>query len=396
MSSESLIQTIRIFHYTTGLPVYMSRNGRLVYSLPDEISCAADIAELEDLAPEPAEGENSVQYLITRALEAFLFLYLEEGHALLRVGPFLHEPVGDAQISQLIRRGVLPFGCRKAAASHYAACPVLDEKRSFYSGKLLEALFLARGERLENPQVGARPGVPVEDAYYVQTYDYRSQQFMHAPYAIEQEICRAISNGNTDASKHILAEINRMPKARLASTSIRSLKNSLICSCTFMARAAIAGGVSPDEAFTLSDAYIQCIEQCATTSDLSNFEAEMIEGYTARVQGVKSVRHSGIVNDVMRYIDNHLSEPITVQTIADSVYHNPNYLSGLFKKETSETLHSYILRKRIEESLYFVRYSKNSFAEIAAFYQFCSQSHFVQCFRRFTGCTPGEYRRSFM
>ena len=34
------------------------------------------------------------------------------------------------------------------------------------------------------------------------------------------------------------------------------------------------------------------------------------------------------------------------------------------------------------------------FADIAAFYQFCSQSHFVKCFHQVMGVTPGEYRKT--
>lgn len=202
-----------------------------------------------------------------------------------------------------------------------------------------------------------------------------------------------IANGDSANSKHILRDINRMPRAKLAGTPIRSLKNSLICSCTFMARAAISGGVKPDEAFTLSDAYIQRIEAGSTVKDLAGFEAEMIEGFTERVKSSRSNRFSATVNQAMQYIDVHLSEPLSLKDIACAVFHNPNYLSGLFKQETGETIHGYILRKRIEEAEFFVRHSSDPIADIAAFYQFCSQSHFVQCFRKATGITPGEYRR---
>jgi len=235
-------------------------------------------------------------------------------------------------------------------------------------------------------------GVPIEDSYYSQTMDYRTRQFQHVPYAIELEVCRMIANGDTIGSQHILRDINRLPRAKLANTPVRSLKNSLICSCTFMARAAITGGVKPDEAFTLSDAFIQRIEAAPTTNHLADFEAEMIESFTTRVQAARGSQHSFSVRLVMEYIDAHLSEPITLADIAAAVYHNPNYLSGLFKRETGETIHNYIVRRRIEEAEYFVRHSSDPIADIAAFYQFCSQSHFVQCFRKIVGQTPGACR----
>jgi AraC-like DNA-binding protein len=392
MDLEANIQVLRMFHYATGIPVSLVYDEQTLYHLPEELTCAAEVTGNPALYPAPYPHDANVQYLSTDALETFLLLNAAGG-LLLRAGPVLQTPVGSERLAPLIRANVLPFRCKAVLLAHYAACPVLDDRHLFYAGKLLEALFTTDLGLADMTEVAPHTGTPIDTGYYSQTHDYRTRQFQHAPYAIEQEICRTIANGDSANSKHILRDINRMPRAKLANTPIRSLKNSMICSCTFMARAAISGGVKPDEAFTLSDAYIQRIEASEAAKDLAGFETEMIEGFTARVQAARSSRYSMTVSQTMQYIDVHLSEPLAVKDIAAAVYHNPNYLSGLFKRETGETIHSYILRKRIEEAEYFVRHSSDPIADIAAFYQFCSQSHFVQCFRKAKGVTPGEYRR---
>ncbi|MEN6596089.1 MAG: AraC family transcriptional regulator [Clostridiaceae bacterium] len=380
-----------MFHYATGIPAEMLKDGQSIYSLPEIIPCAARIAGDDSLFPSPYPGDSSLQYLSTPAFETFFLLLTGEG-LLLRAGPVLQSPVHAERLALLIRAGLLPFRSKAELTAHYACCPVLDDRHLFYSGKLLETLFLGDAPFCDLTEVEPNTGTPIDESYYFQTLDYRTRQFQHAPYAIELEVCRMIANGDTASSKHILQDINRMPRAKLANTPVRSLKNSLICSCTFMARAAISGGVKPDEAFTLSDAFIQRIEAAPTTKDLSGFEAEMIDSFTTRVQIARGSRYSATVSQVMQYIDAHLSEPISLSDIASAVYHNANYLSGLFKRETNETVHSYIVRRRIEEAEYFVRHSSDPIADIAAFYQFCSQSHFVQCFRKFTGQTPGACR----
>ena len=391
MNTETRIQLMRMFHFATGIPAEMLQDGRSIYSLPETIRCAARIVGDDSLFPAPYPSDRSVQYLSTPAFETFFLLLTGDG-ILLRAGPVLQSPVHAERVAPLIRAGVLPFQNKAELAAHYSACPLLDDRHLFYSGKLLETLFFGDVPAADLTEVEPNTGSPIDQSYYTQTLDYRTRQFQHAPYAIELEICRTIANGDSANSKHILQDINRMPRAKLANTPIRSLKNSLICSCTFMARAAISGGVKPDEAFTLSDAFIQRIEAAFTTKDLSGFEAEMIEGFTTRVQHARNARYSATVHQAMQYIDAHLSEPITISDIANAVYHNANYLCGLFKRETDETIHTYILRKRIEEAAYFVRHSNNPIADIATFYQFCSQSHFVQCFRRLTGQTPGACR----
>ncbi|MEA4914697.1 MAG: AraC family transcriptional regulator [Christensenella sp.] len=391
MNTETKIHLLRMFHYATGIPAEMLSGNHVIYSLPESIGCAARITNDASLLPVPYPDDQSVQYLSTPAHESF-FLFTTRDGFLLRAGPVLQNPVQPEQLALLIRAGLLPFRCKAELTAHYAVCPVLDDRHLFYSGKLLETLFQSERSLSDLSEVEPDTGSPIEDGYYLQTLDYRTRQFQHVPYAIELEVCRMIANGDTLSSQHILSDINRLPRAKLANTPIRSLKNSLICSCTFMARAAISGGVKPDEAFTLSDTYIQRIEAASTTDQLSGFEAEMISGFTLRVQSARGSRHSSIVSQVMEYIDAHLSEPIQLDDIAASVYHNANYLSGLFKRETDETIHHYIIKRRIEEAEYFVRHSNDPIADIAAFYQFCSQSHFVQCFRKFTGETPGTCR----
>lgn len=391
MNTETKIHLLRMFHYATGIPAEMISSNRVIYSLPESITCAARITGDFSLFPVPYPDDQSVQYLSTPAHESF-FLFTTQDGTLLRAGPVLQNPVASEQLALLIRAGLLPFRCKSELTAYYAACPVLDDRHLFYSGKLLETLFSSDRSLTDLSEVEPDTGSPIEDGYYLQTLDYRTRQFQHVPYAIELEICRMIANGDTLSSQHILSDINRLPRAKLANTPIRSLKNSLICSCTFMARAAISGGVKPDEAFTLSDTYIQRIEAAPTTNQLAGFEAEMIAGFTLRVQTARGSRHSAIVIQVMEYIDAHLSEPISLDDIAASVYHNANYLSGLFKRETNETIHHYIIKRRIEEAEYFVRHSNDPIADIAAFYQFCSQSHFVQCFRKITGETPGSCR----
>ncbi len=391
MNLETRVHLLRMFHFATGIPVEMSSETEPSYCLPDDIPCAARITGDASLRPLPYPNDRSVQYHTTPANESFFLLAMQDG-VLLRAGPVLQSPIPPEKLGQMIRAGLLPFRCKTELAAHYATCPVLDERHLFYSGKLLETLFVSEHPLLDTVEVQPDTGTPIDDGYYSQTLDYRTRQFQHVPYTIELEICRMIANGDTLSSQHILRDINRMPRAKLANTPIRSLKNSLICSCTFMARAAISGGVKPDEAFTLSDAYIQQIEAAPTASHLAGFEAEMIKGFTTHVQAARGSRYSTTIRQVIEYIDTHLSEPITLEEIAAAVYHNANYLSSLFKRETGEPMHNYIIKRRIEEAKYFVRHSSDPIADIATFYQFCSQSHFVQCFRRLTGQTPGACR----
>ncbi len=381
-----------MFHYATGIPAEMLSGNHVIYSLPESIGCAARITNDASLLPVPYPDDQSVQYLSTPAHESF-FLFTTRDGFLLRAGPVLQNPVQPEQLALLIRAGLLPFRCKAELTAHYAVCPVLDDRHLFYSGKLLETLFQSERSLSDLSEVEPDTGSPIEDGYYLQTLDYRTRQFQHVPYAIELEVCRMIANGDTLSSQHILSDINRLPRAKLANTPIRSLKNSLICSCTFMARAAISGGVKPDEAFTLSDTYIQRIEAASTTDQLSGFEAEMISGFNlacAVGTGQPSLVHRQSGYGIYRraFKRNRFSSMISPRPFITTQTISPVYSSAKPMKRSI----NYIIKRRIEEAEYFVRHSNDPIADIAAFYQFCSQSHFVQCFRKFTGETPGACR----
>lgn len=398
-AGEKEIQLLRAFGNTINLPVILSERGKILYQLPDPVATAAQIAEAESLAltPGSVSGSGGVLYIQTPAGENYLSLALSDGLEI-AVGPCLLEPPLSGAAAALVRAGKLKLRCRAAVQAYLESLPVITDKQYFYAGKVLEQLFLPQTEKRtqeppEQPEAPRKTATEfISSAYYRQTYNYRMEQFRHSPYLLEQEICRTISNGDTVKAHYILNEINSRPRARLANNAFRSLKNSVICSCTFMARAAISGGMGPDEAFTLSDAYIQRIEECADMAVLLHFEEEMIKGYTEKVNALRRRKYSSAVYQALSYIDAHLCDTIRLEDVAGAVFLNPNYLSGVFARETGETVHACIIRRRIEEAAFYVRNTTESIADIASLYQFSSQSHFVQSFRKVMGITPGACR----
>lgn len=392
------IEIVRGMYYTAGIPVCLSCGGSVLCSYPEKIVSAATLTGNSALKPVPGNGQDGCRYIVTPVGEQFIVYDLPAPASggerpRLMIGPMLTEPVPETVLTELVRRGEIRIGQRAMLQEYLGGLKQVSEQSFFYLGRLTEILFAEKKEA-EQAVIDEEAANLIPSSYYEQTRDYRTQQFYHSPYLIEQEISHCISIGDAKSALHILAEINRRPRARLAGSVLRSLKNSMIGSCTFMARAAIAGGVDPDDAFTLSDTYIQRAELCRDMKELQSLEKQMVLGYTEAVNNTRTNRYSLQIGNAISYINTHLCDPITVPEIAANVFLNANYLSGLFKKEIGMTIREYITRRRIEEASYFVRNGKEQFADIAAFYQFCSQSHFVKCFRQVMGVTPGEYRKT--
>lgn len=221
----------------------------------------------------------------------------------------------------------------------------------------------------------------------------KQAMFTHPPYSLEQQLVRAIAGGDRAGSVRVLGEINARSRATLAEDPLRSLKNSLIGSVALFARAAIAGGASDDDAFTLSDACIQALEAQSDPRTLEALEQAIAMRFIDLVEAQVLGKMSPVTRQAIRYIDGHLSEELELNVIARAGFVHPAHLSRQFKKDTGEAVSRYIQRRRVEEARHFLRYTNSSLTDIAGFYQFCSQSYFIQVFKKYTGMTPAEYRK---
>ncbi|WP_010631716.1 helix-turn-helix transcriptional regulator [Sporolactobacillus vineae] len=221
------------------------------------------------------------------------------------------------------------------------------------------------------------------------------EYYLHPPYLIETRLLKAVSEGKYDSAYFLLKKINRLERAMLAEDPVRSLKNSLICSCTLLTRAVIGGGMPPETAFNYSDACILEIEKMSDRDALLAFEYTMLEGFIDQLKKVQKKLHSYShpVQIAVEFIHERILQDFTLQDIAGYVYLNPNYLSHIFKKEVGWSLTEFINRERIEESLYFLAHTNSSVSEIALLFHFCNQSYYTSLFKKYCGMTPSEYRQ---
>ena len=97
---------------------------------------------------------------------------------------------------------------------------------------------------------------------------------------------------------------------------------------------------------------------------------------------------------VIHYLENHLTEPLYIPALAESLGVNPQYLCTAFKKETGLTIITYLQRLRIGSArMMLERYPERSAAEIGRAVGYDSPSYFGAQFKKLTGLTPDQYRK---
>lgn len=216
---------------------------------------------------------------------------------------------------------------------------------------------------------------------------------LHNALAVEEALMEIVRKGDTAALRRWLSQAPSIRGGTIAPTQLRQLKNTFIVSVTLASRAAIRGGMREDDAFTLSDGYIQRVELLHDQSKIMNLQYHMILEYTEQVEKLHRTQHgSKLATDVANYVRHHLSEPISTEKMAEEFFLSRPYLSAKFKAETGETLTDFILREKTEEAKRLLRYSDKSAAAIGAYLGFSSHGHFIRVFKRYAGLTPNEYR----
>lgn len=214
-------------------------------------------------------------------------------------------------------------------------------------------------------------------------------------YHEERLLMHAIREGRTEDAVR-LAESMDADSGRLSDQERGHRKNLAIIGIALCTRAAIEGGISPEEGYRLSGYYIKKCDNAQDMAHLLHYRNRAIEDMTTRVrERIKRPHCSGNVERCKDYIRKHYREKIYLEEIAETLHLSPTYLSKLFKKETGQCLQDYVNEERVFRAANLLMYSDLSLSEIAEYVHFPTQSYFGKIFKQFKNMTPKAYRDRF-
>ncbi|MEA3422568.1 MAG: AraC family transcriptional regulator [Bacillota bacterium] len=203
-----------------------------------------------------------------------------------------------------------------------------------------------------------------------------------------------IKKGLEKEAVETLTTINVMQRANLASSEIRSTKNSLIGSCTLFARAAIEAGIDPEDSFSLSDVLILKLESINNIKELIEFEYYMVDEYIKLILKIRIHNYSLPVSKIISYIHTNITEKITLEDLSNLTSTTREYTSTVFKQEVGINIVDFIHQEKINESLTFLELTDISILKISTMFSFCNSGYYSSLFKKYIGMTPTEYRKT--
>ncbi|MCD8148538.1 MAG: response regulator [Clostridiales bacterium] len=109
--------------------------------------------------------------------------------------------------------------------------------------------------------------------------------------------------------------------------------------------------------------------------------------------GQNEAAPSRMIQAALEYINQHFSENISLQEVADNINISKNYLCDIFKKEIGVTFINYVTGLRIEKAKDYLRNSDMKMYEVSAAVGYNDYAYFSQIFKKNTGVTLSAYRK---
>lgn len=135
--------------------------------------------------------------------------------------------------------------------------------------------------------------------------------------------------------------------------------------------------------------------ESSTLQSFHQFVLTIAEEITLDRYGRNRCKQSQMVTQVRNIVHSRFhEESLTLQTVAQEIFMNPDYVSKMFKKETGEKFTNYVTKFRIQKALEYIdqnsHFTIGTLAEKMGFGD--NVSYFSKVFKKTTGLSPSEFK----
>ena len=112
-------------------------------------------------------------------------------------------------------------------------------------------------------------------------------------------------------------------------------------------------------------------------------------------QLIDTTGFSDVTVSIIIYIEENFKKQINLETIAQSIGYNKNYICSAFKKDTGISIIDYLNFVRIRQAAVYFSYSDNDISLVCTRVGFANISHFNRTFKKFIGISPSTYKKMY-
>lgn len=222
--------------------------------------------------------------------------------------------------------------------------------------------------------------------------EYAPTQKADYPFELEAALVRAVQEGDGEEARELL---NRF-LAYLLYVTGGDHSSMRICALELMSvlsRGAIEGGGDREQVQTMNHWFLQDIDHLRSTDEMVLWLTRLTTRYATLVYEGTHIRRKDVMFHAIHYMKQNLAGSVTLEDTARQSNLSPNYFSKVFKEEMGYSFNQYLSRLRVERAKTLLTSTDLSVAEISGQVGYEGESYFIKIFTRFTGVTPGKYRK---
>ena len=394
ISLQDIKDFCQLNYLDSGIPVYIYQNNILLQAFPEQSACTYPPKHYIE---EFAEMTDDIAHLSTPYGAYFVAVKPKDQTELCVVlGPANYIPFTDADFHTMYADYVVVQEDRKDFKHFFQLIPPIA-----LNGLLAKATvfnyFLNHEMRTHFDLLDSERTIVPYEHTEKQTEDFYQQKedFQHNnSFEIESMILHFVESGDVDGLKNMTLQSSVIHSGTIAPNQLRQTKNIHIIMTALATRRAISSGVDADEAFQMSDLYIQTAENLNDPSAVQNLNLQMLLAFAQKVKDKLIPKTSDeALQRAIQYVLQNINCPITAAEVADHVGFSRSYFSTYFKEQLGFTLSAFILRCKLEEGKHLLQFTDKPLSVISNYLCFSSQSHFQTAFKKQYNVTPLQFRK---
>lgn len=127
---------------------------------------------------------------------------------------------------------------------------------------------------------------------------------------------------------------------------------------------------------------------------IANGKQTINDRQTRNIEEYTEAQNKSISEEIIHIIQEEYDSNLTLESIAQRLQYNPNYLSSIFSKEMNTSFSEYLTQYRINIAKEWLIETDWSIKVISDKLNYNNPQNFIRSFKKIEGITPGKYRKT--
>lgn len=231
------------------------------------------------------------------------------------------------------------------------------------------------------------------DVIYIDQIKIRNRQFMTYPKENVEVINSHLRMGN---KKEALDNLNEMIDGFMVDnkyTYYSDIQKIFIRFLNSINSTLNELGLELNDIFPEENVY-QTLLQMNTIDEIKSWSEKIIVEISDYIISAVDDKKNKYIEEINTYLEGNPLKDITLSTVAEHLALNPSYVSKMFKEHIGKGFTEYLTDYKVKKSKELLVNTDLKIQDICTEMGYSNSYYFIKIFKKYTGLTPGEYRKA--